>query len=161
MAFKIADHQNKTFFIDIESGGQTYSYELMALSYMKWNELGLLVPDETAPKIKDPKDPKKYIDDLAGQRKLDAECEWKRNAIRVVYALENGEGIDWNGDEPETLEDKANTLQQLDAVIFFGLINGLRTRTFGGVVSSEDAATRFQRVQAESVTSDAESQAND
>lgn len=152
MAFSIAGNKDRTFFIDISSDHSdvVVSHELLVLSYMRWNEIGLMVTAEVAPKIKDPKNPKEYIQDVAGQRKLDAEAEMKRNAMRVVVALEGGEGIDWGKDEPESLEAKAEVLINTDPRVFLGLMTGLRNRVFGGGVSTEDSEARFLRLSGES-----------
>jgi len=152
MAFKISEHKGENFFIVIHDndGNQVAEYELKPLSYMRWNEIGLQVVADEAPKIKDPKNPKDYIQDLATQRRLDAEAEVMRNAMRVVESLEGGEGIDWGGNEPETLLEKAEQLQAIDVLTFNALIVGLRNWTLGKGVSAESAAQRFQRLQSES-----------
>ena len=154
MTFVIKTHQHKKFFIDITLGEDTVSYELEALSYMRWNEIGLMVKAETAPKIKDPNNPKKYIEDRKRQDELNAEAELLRNAMRIVVALEGGEGIEWGDDAPDTLEGKAEVFASVDTVMFLGLLTGLRNRAFGGKVTAEDADARFRRLQAESDASD-------
>jgi len=150
MAFPITEFKKRTFWavVQSEDGRVIAEVELLALSYMRWNELGFLVPAPVAPVIKDPKDLTKVIPDLKKQRELDAEAEMKRNAIRLVVSLEGGSGIDWNGVEPDTLEDKADELMQVDSLVFLGLLQCLQKRIFGAGVTTEESADRFQRLQA-------------
>ncbi len=150
MAFKIKEQQGKTFHVDIKDRNENLlaSYELEALTYMRWNELGLMVIPDEAPKIKDPKNPSgKKIYDLKGQSKLDGQAEVKRNAIRLVVSLEGGEGIDWDGNEPDTLEEKADILMQIDSAVFIALLTALRNRAYGMEVTAEESTVRFQRLQ--------------
>ena len=155
MAFKIQDHQNKTFYVDIQTEGSedVLSYQMLALSYNRWNEIGLMVVADEAPKIKNPDNPRELIHDANGQRALNAEAEMQRNAMRVVESLEGGEGIDWGDAPPDNLADKAQMIMDIDSVTFLGLLTGLRNRAFGAEVSSEDAQARFQRLESEAVAS--------
>jgi hypothetical protein len=154
MAFKVNDYTDNTFHLDIlgDDGAMIATYELKALTYTEWNEIGLTVVADEAPKIKDPDNPKKLIHDLAGQRLIDAQAEITRNVMRVVVSLEGGEGIEWGGKTPSTLEAKAEILLNIDSSMVWTLLNGIRTRAFGKKVSSEEATARFQRMEAEAIT---------
>ncbi len=144
--FKIAEHKQKTITVELKSaqGDVLETFTLAGIGYHQWNELGLLVTTAKAPKIKDPKNPEKYIEDTERQTELDNEANMLRNAIRLVYALENGGGIDWGDDEPETLVDKAKAFQTVDADTFTALINALHVWLYGKRISATDAVERFQ-----------------
>lgn len=165
MAFSLKKHKDQFFTVTITiknadgSIADSYSYRLAVLSYSRWNEIGLQVVTEVAAKIRDPEaDPadNKYIVDKEGQRLLNSQAETLRNAMRIVASLEGGEGIEWGDDEPDTLEEKAELFQDLDPVIFVGLLSGVRNRAFGGSVTIESAAERFPSVSDDIVTSNSD-----
>lgn len=143
--FKIKEHKQKTITVELKSaqGDVLETFELAGIGYHKWNELGLLVTTARAPKKKDPKNPEKYIEDTDAQAKLDEEANMLRNAVRLVYALENGGGIDWGDDQPDNLLDKARAFQDIDADTFTALINALHVWLYGKRVSASDAINRF------------------
>lgn len=143
---RIKEHTQKTITVELKSsGGEVVdTFELAGISYHKWQELGLMVNAGVAPKIKDPNDPKKYIADEEAQNKLNQEAEVLRNALRIVWCLENGGGIDWGEEEPSTLLGKAEAFQSIDADTFTALINALQVWIYGKRISTTDAVTRFQ-----------------
>lgn len=149
MPFNIDDHSNTQFIAEIcnEAGEVVARFTMADLSYHRWNEIGFMVVADTAMKIKDPKDPKKMIDDVAKQNELNALADNKRNIMRIVDSLENGEGINWGIHPPATLEAKAERFYQRVATpIVIGLLGILRNRAFGRRVSVKDAADNFPDV---------------
>jgi hypothetical protein len=143
---RISEHTKKMINVELKSasGDVIDTFELAGISYHKWQELGLMVNAEVAPKIKDPNDPKKYIKDEKQQSANDADAEVLRNALRIVWCLENGGGIDWGDEEPATLLDKAEAFKLIDADTFTALLNALQVWVFGKRVSTHDAVQRFQ-----------------
>ena len=149
MAFKINKYVDQTFAVDIQnaSGDLIETVVLMGISTRKWDDLGLMVETEEAQPVKDPKT-LEFIKDIKTQRKLDAKAELMRNAIRIVWALENGEGIEWGALNPgDNLHAKAELLvSQVGVDTFNALINALQLWAFGKKVSRVDEAKRFQSV---------------
>ena len=159
--FKIRQHRNNTFTIAVtgSDGSLQGEFTLATIGYHKWNELGMMVVEDEAPLVKNPKNLNEYIPDLKAQAKLNAAAEMTRNAMRVVWALEHGEGIDWDGQEPDTLEAKAEAIQNIDATIFMSLISGLRAWLYNTNVSIKDTVEgadadlkRFQDVPTDDIT---------
>lgn len=144
--FKVQSHKQKLITVELKSatGDVLETFELAGIGYHKWNELGLLVTTPKAPKVKDPTNPEKYIDDQDRQKELDEEANILRNAIRLVYALEHGGGIDWGDEEPEDLIAKGKAFQEIDADTFTALINALHVWLYGKRISATDAVERFQ-----------------
>lgn len=144
--FSITNHKGKTFKVELKDakGNVLETFELAGIGYHYWHELGLMVTTEQAPKIKDKNSPDKYVEDITAQKALDEQANILRNAVRVVYALESGGGIDWGDKEPPDLLSKAKALQEIDADIFTALLNALQLWLFGKKVSTADEINRFQ-----------------
>jgi hypothetical protein len=149
MTFKISRHQNTTFWAVLQDteGNILAEYEMCDLSYARWNDIGLMVTPDVARKIKDPKHPSKMIDDIATQTRYNQEAEVLRNAMRLAESIEGGSGIDWEGHDPQTLQDKGALLMSMSTHIFYGLLGLLSRRVHGAQVSAETAEARFQRLQ--------------
>ena len=151
--FKLAEFSNRKFIAEIntDDGEVIAEFEMMDLSYNRWNDIGFMVVPEVALKIKDPKNPTKMIEDVKQQQLNDAIAENKRNAMRIVESIEGGSGIDWGGlgaENLETLEQKAMFfMDKLDTPIFLGLLAILRNRAFGARISAKDAQKIFPDVQ--------------
>ena len=148
--FKIKDHQKNTVTFNIsDTNGELYGeFTLATLSYHMWNKLGFLVTADEAPAKKNPKNPKEYIPDVIKQQELDTIAEAERNAIRIAWALENAPGgIDWDGKDPQTWEEKGQIMQTMDASLFHALINALAYWAYGKKVSPKEVAERFPDLQ--------------
>ena len=148
MAFDIRKHTRQTFSVVLSNanGEPIDEVTLMGLSIMQWDDIGLQVVTPEAKPKKDPKT-KKFVPDVAAQRKLDAKAELKRNSMRLIWALENGMGINWGDSEPETLDEKADVfMSQLGWDVFSALLQALQIWAFGMKVEAVDDAARFQSV---------------
>lgn len=161
--FKISDYTGTTFWAILkdENGNILAEHEVMDLTIHRWNEIGLMVTAQVAQKIKNPDKPTELIADRETQARYDAEAELKRNAMRLVECLEGGGGIDWGEDDPQTLQEKAELLQQsISQHIFLGFLTILQNRVYRTRITAEDAKARFQRIQAEA-ESNSEQQTDD
>jgi hypothetical protein len=152
MPFKIDNYKGNTFIAEFATEGSdtAVEFELLALSYFRWNEIGLTVTQKTAPRKPDPDNRGKYIADDKMQIDLDSEAEMSRNAMRIVVALEGGEGIDWGDFEPDTLAEKAAIMMDIDAAMFINLLAVLTQRVYGMKVSTKDSESRFSVIQSNS-----------
>jgi len=147
--FVLNNHSKTKFMAEIknEAGVVLSEFEMMDLSYNRWNEIGFMVTAQVAPKIKDPDNPSKYIDDFKQQQLYDGQADILRNAMRIVESIENGSGIDWGKDVPVDLHSKAQRLMnEVDTPVFIGLIGLLRNRAFGGKVDEKTAVAIFPDV---------------
>lgn len=147
--FSIAKHQAKTFTVVIQDLNDNLIEEvtLGGISFNKWNEIGMTVPKRTAPKMKNPKKPDQYIDDVNKQAQLDLEDERKRMAMRLAYALDVGGQMDWGGlPDDADLDEKADALMTLDSDIYQALVNALTTWVFGKKVSAKQVEEQFPDV---------------
>lgn len=144
MALTLKDLKPKLVTVELElPDGTIETIQLMPLSWSQWQELGLLIETEKAPKKQSVEGGKKvYVDDLKEQRKLDAIAEMQRAKLRLAEALVRA------GSAPEleglTHEERLTALDEIDTGIMNALLIALRETALGSQGRIAEQAERFQ-----------------